>query len=417
MRIVCTVAIGNRVLPTLSVKSQNKHVKSTLALCKHPKKDHEYMIIHFTAQNKTGTKYKLLNNINGVLTKFINEGKATIQFKEPPHDLYIQAEHIQLRGFLLLLKRALEGKVTPKELTLSSMSVTAVPLKNIAPKKLVVKNRSELPTKGFPRTLESVHINEIGLSKLCIGILQLQKLRVLDISDNCIEYLPNELKNLPLGELNLSKNQLGKSTFNQWGWIGGILLKSLRTINISDNNLRYLPGQFVKFEGIINISLDNNQLRALPAGFGNFRNLRTLSVSNNSLVQVPGSMKRLHLENLDISNNNFRPISVAAVFPKPLPVCTLKESAARKVLHAKLPYSSEDVPLILVEYLDNAHYCVCGRACFEVHLHHAYALMWKTITQSCVSTFGDLNYIPMDGYYCSLRCFRRTTFNSMSHDM
>lgn len=413
MRIVCTVAIGNRRLPTLSVKSQNKHVKSTLALCRHPKSEQEFLIILFTAQNRSGTKYKVLNNISGVLTRFINDGKATIQFKEPPHDFYIQAEQIQLKGFLTLLKRALEKKISAKELTLSSMSVTAVSQNNIAPKKLVVKNRSELPVKGFPRTLESVYINEIKLCKLSIGILQLQKLRILDVSDNLIEYLPNELKNLPIGELNISKNQLFKSTCRQWGWIGGILLKTLRTINLSGNDLLYLPEQFVKFDGLVNVNLDNNKLNALPAGFGTFRNLRSLSVAHNKLTQFPGSMKRLHLENLDISHNNFQSINVAAVFPKFLPVCSLKESSARKVLLAKLPYTPEDIPVTIVYYLDNAHYCVCGKACFEVHLHHANVLMLKAITQTCIATLGDLEYVPMDCFYCSLRCFKRNSYMSV----
>lgn len=419
MRIVCTVAIGNRSHSALAVKSQNKHVRSTLALCKHPKDENEFMILHFTAQNKTGTKYKLSNNIKGVLTRFLNEGKATIQFKEPPHDLFIQADHIQLKGFLHLLKRAIEKKISAKELTVSSMSVGAIPQKNIAPKKLVIKKRSELPIKGYPRTLETLFINEIELCKLTIGILQLSKLQVLDVSDNLIEYLPNELKNLPLVTLNVSKNSLYKSTLKQWGWIGGTLQKTLRSINLSNNDLYYIPEIFVKLDNLITINLNNNRLNQLPAGFGNLRNLRNFSVANNSLTQFPGSMRRLHLEHLNISENNFKPINVAAIYPKSLPVCTLKESAARKVLHARLSYTPEDLPLNLIDYLDNAHYCVCGRACFEVHLHHANVLMLGAITQTYVGTLGDSDYVPIDCFYCSLRCFRRTTFNlnSMANAM
>lgn len=406
MRIVCNVAVSNRTLSSL-MKSHGKHVKSTLALCKHPKGEKEFVIVLFTAQNKTGVKYRVTGNVSGVMTRFVNEGKATIQLKEPPHDLFIKAETIELKGFLSVLRKVLENRME-KDLPVSSLSVTAVP-KNAAPRRMVIKNRSELPMRGFPRTIETLSINEIGLCKLCIGVLQLNKLQVLDVSDNCLETLPDGLKNLPIKVLNVSKNQLGKYT-KPWGWIGGTLVKNLKTVNLSHNELRSLPEQFCKFESLITILLNDNVLSSLPAGFGNFRSLRTLNVSRNNLTQVPGSMKRLHLEHLDISHNSFQPINVAAVFPKPLPVCSLKEVSARKVLYARLPYTPEDVPLILVEYLDNAHYCVCGRACFEVFLHNTNVLVLKTITQTCVGSVGDLDYLPMDCYYCSSRCFRRTSF-------
>lgn len=407
MKLVCTVAVANRIQTTFSSKSDTKHVKSTLAICKHPKNENDFMIIHFSLQNKTGTKYKLSNNVSNVLTRFVHEGKATIQFKEPSYNLFIKADVLQLKSFLHLLRRALENKIPTKELTLSSMSVTAVSQKNIPPKKLVIKNRSEIPIRGFPRTLEYLYINEISLAKLNIGVLQLQKLRVLDISDNCIEFLPVELNKLPLEELNVAKNKLGNSSLKQWAWIGGPLLRSLRILNLSNNELKFLPEQLVKFQGLIKLLLDDNNIASLPRGFGNYRNLRILTVSNNNLTHVPGSMKRLHLETLNLSNNNFLPISVAAVFPKNLPVCSLKEYAGRKVLVARLAYTAETIPYTLVDYLDYAYYCICGRPCFEVHLHHSNVLMIKSITQSFVSKLGDLNYIPMDCYYCSTRCLRR----------
>lgn len=413
MKLVCTIATGNRQLSKFALKSQNKHVKSTIALCRHPKNENDFMLIHFTAQNKVGTKYRLTDNVQSVLTRFVNEGKATIQFKEPTHDLFIKADTIQLKGFLHLLRRALEKKISGNELTLSSMSVTPVSNKNIAPKKLIVKSRSELPMKGFPRTLEFLCINEIRLCKLCIGVLQLQKLRVLDISDNCIEYLPPELNRLPLEDVNIAGNDLGKGTLKQWGWIGGGLIKTLKKLNLSNNKLQYLPEQLVKLQALMTLNLDNNNLTVLPSGVGNLRCLRNLSVARNKITQVPGSMKRLHLDYLDLSNNSFKPISVAAVFPKTLPVCTLKEYAARKVLFARLPYGPDTVPATVVDYLDYAFYCICGRPCFEVHLHHANVLMLESITEQFVNTMAELNYVPMDCYYCSLRCFRKMTYPSM----
>lgn len=240
MKLVCSVSIGNRILPTLSIKSNKKYIKSTLALCKHPKSA-EYYIIHFSAQNKNGTKYDVKGNISKVLTRFISDGKATIQFSTPPHDLYIQADCIQLKGFLYLLKRVLENKLSEKELICSSMSVSPTPVKNVAPTKLLIKKRSDYPKKGFPRTLEILYINDVCRCSLDLGILQLTKLRLLDLSQNVIEFLPSELNNLPnLSELNMSWNKLGRGSSKQWSWLGGNLSRTLRLLNLSNNDLEFL---------------------------------------------------------------------------------------------------------------------------------------------------------------------------------
>ncbi|KAH1007923.1 hypothetical protein HUJ04_005095 [Dendroctonus ponderosae] len=140
MKIHCTVCIVNRCLPNLPGNLRKKPCKSTLALCKHPNSE-EFCFILFSGQNKNGTKYPLRNNIKQVLTRFVAEGKCTIQIKKPEHDLCIQGDPIQVKGFLHLVKRALEGKVSPKELTFSSMNVMPVKAKDIAPTKLVISKR------------------------------------------------------------------------------------------------------------------------------------------------------------------------------------------------------------------------------------------------------------------------------------
>ncbi|RZB40416.1 LRR 8 domain containing protein [Asbolus verrucosus] len=408
MKLVCSVSVGNRLLPTLAINSKQKHVKSTLALCKHPNSE-DYCIILFTSQNKTGTKYNVKGNISQILTRFINDGKATIQFKMPPHDLYVQSDVIQLKGFLHLLKRVLENKISPKELTYSSMSVTPVAAKDMAPKKLVIKSRSEYPSKGFPRTLESLYINNIMRCSLDKGILQLSKLKVLDLSQNCIEFIPEELNVLHLNELNLSANSLNKATPKQWSWMGGNLSKSLVLLNLESNNLMYLPDQIVKLHKLTTLNVNNNELKILPAGIGNLKHLKVLIASNNSLTMLPGSLRKCHLQLMNLFNNNFvsiRQNNSAIPPPKFLPICSLKENAARKILDLRLPYSSTTIPFTLVTYLDHAKYCVCGKACFEVFVRAPEILSVASIAQSFVTSTDEFSFLPIDCYFCSLRCFR-----------
>ncbi|XP_046671541.1 leucine-rich repeat protein 1-like [Homalodisca vitripennis] len=101
MKIICTVEVSDRNLPSLNLPSK-KSVRSSLAIGKSG--DKELYILHQTNQNGSGKKYKVKNNIANLFVKFINEGKATIRFKEPQHDLAIKCDSIQLKGFLRTLK-------------------------------------------------------------------------------------------------------------------------------------------------------------------------------------------------------------------------------------------------------------------------------------------------------------------------
>jgi LRR-repeat protein 1 len=93
-----------------------------------------------------------------MFTRFVEEGKATIRFKNPPHDISIVCDPLQLKLFLRTLKLALEEKVSAKTLMLSSI----IPTSNVppAPKtKYVVLTKAAYPTlEGFPRTLEMLKV-------------------------------------------------------------------------------------------------------------------------------------------------------------------------------------------------------------------------------------------------------------------
>ncbi|KAG5892583.1 hypothetical protein JTB14_036792 [Gonioctena quinquepunctata] len=392
---------------TLSINKPRKNVKSTLALCKHPNSG-EFCILLFTAQNKTGTKYNLKSNIKQVLTRFANEGKCTIQFKVPEHDLYINCDTIQLKGFLHLLKRVLENKVSDKEFSVSSMAVTPVRPQDVAPTKLAISKRSDYPVKGFPRTLEELRINDIDRCAVDVGIFRLSKLKVLDLSSNSIEFIPEELNALPnLKELNLSYNRLHNGTLRQWGWMSGNLSKSLLLLDLSHNELAVLPNQICKLHQLQTLNLNFNILRALPAGLGNLKNLKTLSAANNNITSLPGSMKKLRLQSIDVSHNKFleHVPARAATLSSPLKVCSLKEYASRKVLGARLPYPPGALPLTVINYLDNASFCVCGKACFDVFFRSSHNLMLTNIAESVSTSVGEKMYVPIDCCFCSLKCY------------
>lgn len=407
MKIVCTTFVDNRQLVELSVKKTRKFVKTTLALCKNPKNT-GYCMILFTSQDKTGKKYDVTGNIKMVLTRFINEGKCTIQFKQPGHDLCITADVIQLKSFLHLLKRVLENKITEKEISVSSIAVTPIKTKNIAPVKMTIIKRSQYPT-NFPRTLEELHINDIRRCGVDRGIFNLINLKILDLSNNCIELIPDELNNLKnLQEINFSHNNLGKSSHLKWNWLKGNLSKALLSLDLSHNELVRVPHEVFKVFSLVNLNLSDNNLNTLPSGIGNLMKLQNLYVSNNNLKILPGTISRLRLNSIDLSNNplerhvpNNEPAKSA-----PIPVKTLKECAAKKVLFTRIPYGPGEIPSTLIDFLDTAEYCTCGRPFFQTpFVRICQHLVLNNIAENVNVLQDESLFATVECYYCSQKCY------------
>lgn len=158
MKILCDTTLINRANPQGgTIRAQ----KSTIAIGMHPpnKENPQLFLLHFTPPNKTGTRYKLMKNIEKVFTKFCAEGKATISFKEPTHDIQIKCDPIQLKCFLQTLKLAMNGTYDKDKLNLSSIAATPIPTTAHPITKLVIRSRGEFPLKGLPRTLTSLHVS------------------------------------------------------------------------------------------------------------------------------------------------------------------------------------------------------------------------------------------------------------------
>lgn len=66
-------------------------------------------------------------------------------------------------------------------------------------------------------TSSFLQINEAMMKKLDCKILRLQKLKILNLADNCLEDIPNEIDLLPaLEELHLAKNKIGEKSKFTW---------------------------------------------------------------------------------------------------------------------------------------------------------------------------------------------------------
>lgn len=171
-----------------------------------------------------------------MFTRFISDGKATIRLLEPHHDLIIHGNAIQLKSFLHMLKAIISEKIRPQHI--SNIESKIMPV--IPKTKIVIKKNSEYPVlQGFPRTTEQLNLCGLTRKHFDERILQLQSLRMLNLSNNLLHCLPTELGRLPhLQELFLGKNCLGQSAQFKWDWLyQAPIRQNLRLLNIEKNSV------------------------------------------------------------------------------------------------------------------------------------------------------------------------------------
>ncbi|KZC13767.1 PREDICTED: leucine-rich repeat protein 1 [Dufourea novaeangliae] len=400
MKLHCNVEVNNRISSINIIR--RKPQRSVLAIGRHTVKSNDLCILWQTLQNKQGTKYKIDNNIDKIFTKFINEGKATIRLIEPPHDLIIQSDTIQLKSFIHTLKLGMSKQIDPSILAISNLNPKS--MRSIPKIKVVVNKSSEYPTlEGFPRTTEELYL--VGLTRKSFDrqILRLQSLRILNLSNNHISSVPKELGLLKhLQELNLSQNRLNKST--KWMWLDQPGIKyNLKLLDISNNLLTIIPQEIGKLRALVNFKASKNILSHLPQSLGSLPQLKYLDVSKNNLKYIPGSMRNLRLLTLDVCENVFDGEYLQSMTNMDVP--SLVECASRSVIKARIPYDASSIPFTLVKHLDEAKYCVCGNPCIHYYIRKFVEFNLTAIANS-VKSSGNVT-VPFDCYFCSSTCVCR----------
>lgn len=232
MKIVCETSVVNRQYSNV----KNRLQKSTLAIGKHPpnKENTQFYIMLFTVKNHTGQRYQIQNNIDKVFTRFLNEGKITISFKVPEHDIQIKSDAVQMKAFLNVLKLVMQGKQS-EAVSNAIPSFAKVTKHDPGRTKLVIHSRKDYPIKGLPRTLIHLEMSEMKFCRVDSQVFLLKNLTHLNLSSNLIERIPVQLGTLRLSEINFSNNNLEQSN---WKWLlGDEIQGTLGSLNLSDNKV------------------------------------------------------------------------------------------------------------------------------------------------------------------------------------
>jgi len=405
MRIHAEVDVVNRQLANHGMKGKGKKVKTHLAIGRKPLADgdSEVFLMLSNNSNKQGVKYIIKNNVSNFFTKMINEGKSTIRFQDPPHDICIKSDDIlQLKSFLMVVKKVMDGKDCGK-LTLSALQPVSTKQIEGPKKKLTVLKRGDYPSQGFPQTLQQLQVSGIRLARVDNRMLKLRNLVKLDLSGNEITTVPDNFDLLDhLSDLNLSANQIEKIPR---GFCVGALAKSLKLLNLSENKIVLLPNYVCNLTQLVTLNLNNNQLKLLPPSMGKFTNLKHLQASENNLKILPGSFSRLRLETLELSANDFDPQTEPRTLRDRLEdVGTLLEIVARFVVKKGIRVGPEDVTPQLLNYLDSGMRCLCGNP------------VWNNVVTALVTmdlgrvatqiSAGGLDRVCIEASLCSNKCLQ-----------
>lgn len=130
----------------------------------------------------------------------------------------------------------------------------------------------------------------VVLAKIPTNKAEQAKVKYLDLSNQNIRFLPNELGKLSnLRHLVLKNNGLRE--------INSCLkhCTNLKTLDLSNNGFKSIPSDLVYLKQLRDLKLIDNNLTDLPAFFQNLKGLRTLDISNVHPAMAEG-------------NNNFQEV-------------------------------------------------------------------------------------------------------------
>lgn len=165
---------------------------------------------------------------------------------------------------------------------------------------------------GNLKNLEELRLHRCELSATPRSIINLKKLRVLDMSGNKLTeffddgaYFRNDVNLHSLQTLNLSSNLLMD--------IPQCLkyIPTLRTLNLSQNRIQML-NEICRnsFSNLDTLDLSNNKIHDIPIAFVYFlSSLSSLNITNNDIVKLP-SLLGLHrnLREIQIEGNPLKSI-------------------------------------------------------------------------------------------------------------
>lgn len=151
---------------------------------------------------------------------------------------------------------------------------------------LIVNQPTEYPTlKGFPSTLEKLIINSSHIrSPVDRRIFSLKSLHTLDLSDNNITELPSNIQMNHLHTLIVRSNQL--KSFPK-----DIKCPILKYLDLSENQLEKIDPSVLSIKTLERLNLSTNKIKFIPRKILRaLPQLQVFNVASNSIRFIPSAL-------------------------------------------------------------------------------------------------------------------------------
>lgn len=234
--------------------------------------------------------------------------------------------------------------------------------------------------------LKNNQLSEEGLPK---DMLEMRSLRTLNLSGNELTCIPPQLFDLAsLRNLFLGANKISQITPSI------IRLRRLRQLYLGGNRLETLPTEIGELTNLQGFQLSDNRLRRLPESVCNLRKLQCLHLHKNNLSTLPHGL--IHIRSLSVLSLRENPLVMRFIRDMEYQPASLLEIAGRTIRTNQIPYKPEDLPASLFKYLKQAHECV-NPNCEGVYFDHR-------VEHVKFSDFCGKYKVPLLQYLCSPRC-------------
>lgn len=406
MRLLCNFTSAPINSNGASFRSSNRATKATISIAQ--RKDGDAFMQIFTDKSKGGDKYKLRNNIAKCMTKFIIDGKLTIELIEPRVNLMIsKGDPIEIKKLCSGLKLALKGESLLGLGLLSSADKRPVKIGKTL--KIAISSKRDYKTKlsrekGFPVELQEFKANGIGLRTIDTRLFKLRNLRILDLSRNDLSKIDHRLCLLRLDVLILSNNKLSEASipieFN-----GSQLSKTLEKLDISENQFVRLPKMLLQCSKLQFLIADKNELISGPNCIP--KSLKHMALKCNKINFT--SLPRTHFfDHLDITENPFKmkPEHVVQL-PNIRYLPSLQELASRAFLQFNFTFDERRISRYLCDYLNKAVFCPCSVPIWRRRFMFLAEYDVRKFSKNPIAPLGTDFVVPQLEFCCSTRCLEK----------